>query len=336
MHIGGGISGLSAAWYLQKLAPKTSYSLVESTSKLGGKIQSEKVNDFLVEGGPDSLLVQKPAALELCLELGLGSQLIAMNKHPIYILHNRKLMPVPSGFRLIVPTDKDAFLNSSLFSSQGKKRILEEAKIPPKTTPNDESLADFVRRRFGEECLQRIASPLLAGIFVADPEKLSIQSAFPQLVALEKKYGSLTKGMLADEKWNSSPQLFKKKCRSPEKLGTFLISDLERQKMGPFISLQNGLTEIINGLKSNLVGQIHTDSQVQKILKIKAGYELILQNKSIRCKNVICTVPAIQTSSIVEQLNPELATILREIKFVSSATLSLGFQKSDFERETKF
>ena len=197
--IGGGISGLSAAWYLQRLAPQCKSTLIEAADRLGGKIMTERTNGVVVEAGPESMLVQKPAALDLCAELGLSHQVIPMESRKLYVLHSGQFIPMPEGFKLIIPTDTEALMSSSLFSEKGKRQILAEEDTPPRIDDRDESLASFVRRRFGLECLERVGGPLMGGIYVADPEKLSMKTAFPQLLALEKKYGSLIKAFRNSE-----------------------------------------------------------------------------------------------------------------------------------------
>jgi len=195
--IGGGIAGLATAYYLQEKACQAglalSYSLIESSPSFGGKIVTDEQDGFVIEGGPDSFITQKPAALRLCRELGLEDRLLGTNdaRRKVYVLDRGRLRPLPDGVMLVVPTRFTPFALSPLISLPGKARMGLDLFIPPRREEGDESLADFIRRRLGQEALDKIAEPLMAGIHVADPERLSLQATFPRFIRLEQKYGSL-------------------------------------------------------------------------------------------------------------------------------------------------
>ncbi|NJN94572.1 MAG: protoporphyrinogen oxidase [Anaerolineales bacterium] len=199
--IGGGMAGLATAHYLQKKSRESGipfeYSLIESAPRLGGKIATDRDGDFIIEGGPDSFITQKPWGTQLCRELGLAERLIPTNdqRRNIYVLVKGKLLPFPGGYRLTVPTEFIPFALSPLISPLGKLRMGMELFIPPRREQGDESLADFIRRRLGNEALDKIAGPVMAGIYVADPERLSLHSTFPMFAEMEQKYGSLIKAM---------------------------------------------------------------------------------------------------------------------------------------------
>src|SRR5579859_2247905 len=193
--IGGGITGLAAAWELQKHGVE--YTLFEAADRLGGKIVTEHIDGFTIEGGPDSFLTSKPWAWQLCDELGLRDRMIGTNdaQRNVYILKDGKLHPYPKGMRLIVPVEEDGLLASELLSEEGKRRMLAEVEMQPYDAPADESLASFVRRHFGQEALDVFAEPLLAGIYVGDPETMSIRATYPQYVEMERTHGSLIRAM---------------------------------------------------------------------------------------------------------------------------------------------
>ena len=195
--IGGGISGLSAAYALHKR--QVPYLLLEAGPSLGGVIRTETRDGFLLEGGPDSMLAQKPEGIALCRELGLGERLVPTNPdlRSVYILHRRKLHPLPEGMMLAVPTKILPFARSGLFSWPGKLRMGLDLVIPGGNGRGDESIASFLRRRFGQEAVDRLGEPLLAGIHAGDPERLSILATFPRFRDLEEKHGSLVRGMWA-------------------------------------------------------------------------------------------------------------------------------------------
>ncbi|HUZ05657.1 MAG TPA: protoporphyrinogen oxidase, partial [Acidobacteriaceae bacterium] len=197
--IGGGITGLATAFYLQEYTQGlVDITLVESAPRLGGKIISASENGFIIEGGPDSFLTQKSAMLDLCRGLGLENQLIGSNRaeRTTYIWSRGRLHPMPEGMMLMAPTMFLPFLRSRLVSWHGKLRMGMEMFIPKRPSDEDESLASFVRRRLGAEALEKIAAPMMAGIHAADPEQLSLQSTFPMFLEMEKKHGSLARAMI--------------------------------------------------------------------------------------------------------------------------------------------
>jgi oxygen-dependent protoporphyrinogen oxidase len=191
--IGGGIAGLAAAYHIHKeIARKVSIecTLLESSEKFGGKISTMRFDGFVVERGPDSFISQKPQAIELCKKLGLADRLTCTNPNHsnTYVYLNNKLVAMPDGLSLMIPTKFMPFILSSLFSWSGKIRMGMDLFIPKKKNNDDESLASFVRRRMGKEALQKMAEPMLAGIYASDPELMSINSTFPFVQTQEKYY----------------------------------------------------------------------------------------------------------------------------------------------------
>ena len=209
--IGGGITGLSTAWYLQNRAQENGIRLhstvLEQSDRLGGKIITETIDEpgigsFIIEGGPDSFLTQKPWALQLARDLDLDTHLLGTNdqQRKIYVLNKGKPTPLPDGVLLIVPTKIMPFAMSPLLSPLGKLRMGLDLFIPPKNDGEDETLAEFITRRLGKEALDKIAEPLMSGIYNAEAERQSLLSTFPRFRALEEKHGSLIRGMLASRK----------------------------------------------------------------------------------------------------------------------------------------
>lgn len=209
--VGGGISGLSAAWYLQQQARQTGmdiqYTVLEASDRWGGKILTEQVDgtaktSFVVEAGPDSFLTQKPWALQLARELGLSERLLGTNDQmrTVYVLHRGKPVALPDGVLLIVPTKFLPFAFSPLISPVGKVRMGLDFFIPAKRDDTDETLAEFVRRRLGNEALDKIAEPLMSGIYNAEADKQSILATFPRFRQLEREHGSLIRGMLVSRR----------------------------------------------------------------------------------------------------------------------------------------
>ncbi len=193
--IGGGISGLACAYELGR--GSVDFLLLEKQKRLGGTIRTEKVDDFILDTGPDAFLTQKPEAVGLCKELDLESRLIPTNpsKRNVFVLHRGALHPLPEGMVLTVPTRILPFVSSSLFSPLGKLRMGLELFVPARRDDGEESIGSFVERRLGRQALERLAEPLLAGIHSGTPDGLSMDQLFPRFVALEKKHGSLIRGM---------------------------------------------------------------------------------------------------------------------------------------------
>ena len=203
--IGGGISGLSAAFYLEKArrsGADIEYSLFESGQRLGGVLSSDHIDGCLVEAGPDSFLTEKPWAVALCRELGLDDQLIGSNdsERKTYIVVKGKLVAMPDGLMFMVPTRLVPTALSPLFSWNTKVRMAQELLHPPRPMQDDESVAQLVQRHFGAEVVDRLADPLLSGVYGGDAAKLSARAVLPRFVEMEEKYGSLSRAMLAAHK----------------------------------------------------------------------------------------------------------------------------------------
>src|SRR5215218_2074807 len=206
--IGGGISGLAAAHRLTELNPSAQVTILEASSRLGGTIQTEHRDGFLLERGPDSFISEKPHALALAKRLGLESHLIQTNEkfRRSFIVRNGRLRPVPEGFQLLAPSQIAPFLMTDIFSVAGKARMAADLFLPRRDTngTDDESLASFVRRRLGKEALERMAQPMVGGIYTADPETLSLRATLPRFLDMESKHRSLILAMLRQGPVNKS------------------------------------------------------------------------------------------------------------------------------------
>ncbi len=323
--IGGGITGLAAAYYLQKYAPpQVTYSLLESDSRWGGKIVTENISGFTIEGGPDSFLTQKPAALNLCRELGLEDRLLGANevKRKVYVLINGRLRPLPDGVMLVIPTRFTPFVTSSLISLPGKLRMALDLFIPRRRQDGDESLASFIRRRLGQEALDKIAEPLMSGIYVSDAERQSLAATFPRFMELERTHRSLIKGMLIQKRQMA-------------------------QRAGPslplFMTLYGGLEEMVRALCARLRGDIRLNSPVVRLELVDRdeagshrgrakGYRVRLRDgQMIHADAIVLTVPAYTAATLVAPLHATLAHHLRGIRYVSTATLSLGYRRDEID-----
>ncbi len=343
--IGGGIAGLATAYYLQKKSRAAGldyhYTLLESAPRFGGKISTDTIQDFVIEGGPDSFITQKPWATQLCREIGLADRLIPTNdeRRNIFVLNRGKLVPFPGGYRLTVPTEFIPFITSSLISPWGKLRMGLDLLIPPRRENGDESLADFIRRRLGSEALNKIAGPMMAGIYVADPERLSLQSTFPMFAEMEHKYGSLIKAM----------QVAKKKSQSNGDPRSDLSGHFGGQPESMFTSLRGGMAELVETLVPKLEGDLRLNCQVTALRYLAPGFEVTFESATpgeghlpgvshltIQTDAVVLAAPAYMVAALVESIEPKLAALLRQIRYVSTATISLGYRRADLGPQPDF
>ena len=291
--VGGGITGLAAAYALRG----HDVTLLERDARLGGKILTERIDGFLLEAGPDSFLTTKPQAVALCREVGLADQLRGTNPgRTVYVLSRGRLHPLPDGLMLIAPTKFGPFLRSGLFSLREKARMAADLLLPPRAAGGDESLAAFVRRRLGQAALDRIAAPLLAGIYAGESEQLSLRATFPQLLDLEQQHGSLIAGMLAQRR---------RAAVSPSTDGRLPL----------FMTIDHGLDRLVDRLAASLQGvDVRHGGAVAALSRSASGYSLHLDTGDrVKADAVILTTPAYVTADLLDDLAPDAAALLRQI-----------------------
>jgi oxygen-dependent protoporphyrinogen oxidase len=304
--VGGGIAGLSATWYLRRAGHRP--VLFEASGHLGGKMISRRMEGCLLEGGPDSLLTEKPWAIDLCRDLGLESELLPSNDHQrsFSILHRGRLHPFPAGCKLFIPQKVTPILTTPLLSPRGKLRMLMEPFMRHKPATVDESLANFTRRHFGQQTLDRLAGPLLGGIYGGDPEDMSMAATFPRLLSLEAKHGSLVRGMAS----------MMKEAKARQRAGT---------SPALFTSLKNGMQALPDALAAQLSDCLRINQPVSRIHKTDSGWDVDGQF----FQQVVIALPARQAAPLLEQEHPDLHRQLNHQTASSSATLSLVFDRKD-------
>ncbi|MCB1033670.1 MAG: protoporphyrinogen oxidase [Acidobacteria bacterium] len=313
--LGGGLTGLATAYYLATRAREAgaglSLTVLEASDRWGGKIVSERAGGFLIEGGPDSFITRKPWALELIRELGLDDQVIetppASGK--VFLLRGGRPVELPEGMVFVVPTLEEPFLDSEVMSEEGKRRVLAEVDVPPRSETGDESLADFLRRRFGPEALDRLGQPLMAGIHAADPERLSLAAAFPEMATMETRFGSLIRGLRQVHRG----------------------SGLAATKNSSRVSLRGGIGQLADTLAARLApGTLQLGRAAASLERGPEGF-LVRDRRGgwWPADAVVIALPAFAASELVAELAPELAKRLGEIRYVSTATVSLGFRRQD-------
>jgi oxygen-dependent protoporphyrinogen oxidase len=328
--IGGGISGLSAAYFLEKSAAQAGVEiqidLLEAQDRLGGVIRTERVGDCLLEGGPDSFLSLKPAASDLCRELGLADQLVPSNddRRKTYVLRDGKLRELPEGLMFVVPSRIWPLFQSSLFSIGGKLRLAlspllsprgRNDSTPPGKNERDVSAAEFIRSRFGSEVLERLAEPLLAAVYGADADLLSARAALPQLVALEEKYGTLWRGVRA---------------------AAAAAGAKTRPKGSLFITLRDGVGELVAQLQARLQRtSVRTGTAAAGVRRAPGGRMFCVESRSgqTEADAVIVATPAFAAGRLLREVDSSLAEQVGAILFHSSVIVAFGFEKSALRSE---
>ena len=337
--IGAGIGGLSTALSLEQGAVVKGKALeiilLERKERIGGNIRTERVDGFLIEGGPDCFLSEKPWAMKLAKELGLEDKLLPTNEKnkKTFVLSGGRLHELPEGVILMIPTKVMPFLRSSLISFTGKIRMGLEIFIPKKKTDEDESLGDFVTRRLGKEALDKIAEPLIAGIHGGDPKSMSVRASFPKFVQMEEQYGSLIRGMLA--KMSKMRGAKKPAPTGGERDGKGEVQGASKPRVTMFMTLKDGLFELVEKLVARLeMTTIKSGVSVSAVDSKDDGYEVQIEGgEIIACDAVVIATPAYAAAGILGAFDKELSELLTTIPYVSTATVSLGFKKSDIKKE---
>ncbi len=300
--VGGGIAGLSAAWELVQRGLRP--LVLEREDRAGGVIRTEIVDGFVIDAGPDALLIQKPAALDLCRELGLGDRLFpTLTPRSAFIVRRGRLIPLPEASVLGIPTTIGPFVTTPLFSLRGKARMAMELLIPPRRDSGDESIGSFVGRRFGSEAVTYLAEPLLAGIHAGDVNRLSMVAAFPRLVEAERSRGSVLRALSS----------MRAKAGSSH---------------GAFMSLPGGLEEMVNALLQRLpAGTVRTGASVAAIRR-GGQYNVSLESgESLSARVVIVAAPAWVAAPLLQGIDPEIAALVEQVRYVSSATVAIGLRR---------
>ncbi len=321
--VGGGITGLTAAYAVVRARPDIAVTLLEAKDRLGGNIVTERHDGFVIDGGPDSFLRTKPDAVALCRELGLGGELITTSERgrKVYFVHEGALEEMPGGMALAVPTRLGPLLSTPLLSTRGKLRAAIEPVIP-RHRGGDESIEAFIGRRLGPDAARSLAAPLLGGIYAGDIDKLSIRATFPQLVALEEKHGSLVRG------------LFEAARAESEQAKMGLLSWLMREAKSvpsPFNSLRNGMGTLIDALARSLPdGAVRTGEPVVGLRQAENRWAVETKTgERLLADAVILAAPAHAAARAVP--DEELAEELSGIPYLSTATVFFAFDQKDVE-----
>jgi oxygen-dependent protoporphyrinogen oxidase len=348
--IGSGISGLAAAHRLlersQESGKQVDLTVLEAGSCVGGIVQTRERDGFLLESGPDSFISEKPAALALVKRIGLESHLIETNEQyrRSFIVRDGRLLPVPEGFHLLAPSRWWPFVKSDIFSWTGKTRMALDLLLPRrelKSKDADESLAEFVRRRLGTEALERMAQPMVGGIYTADPERLSLQATMPRFLEMEREHRSLIRALRKQNR-----QTVSEDARSETS------SQTSGARYSLFLSFDRGmqvLTDTLEERISSFGSQLSTSADSgQTSIRVSTAVDSITLeedvsdgerspkwklttrgNETLFADAVCLALPAYVSSRLLDTVDPQLAAELAEISYASSATINLGFMRDD-------
>lgn len=320
--IGGGITGLSAAFYLQRMAREKQISLdvhiLEKSNRWGGKIHTVEKHGCIMEKGPDSFLSRKTPILDLTSELNLNSELVSLNPHAgkTYIVHDDRFHVMPPGLILGIPTKLLPFIRTGIISPKGKLRASMDLLLPKRKFQDDESLGDFISRRLGGEVQERIVEPLLAGIYAGDLRKLSLQATFPQFQTMEQQYGSLIKGMIRS----------RKKIQTAQNL-----PEIARRSM--FLTYRHGLQTLVDALLASLSKNgcsLHTQAEVTDIHKHSEQnrYSVSFRDhQPLHVDGIVLTVPP----PLISRWLPELPELIgfSQMQYVSVANVLMIYDKKE-------
>jgi protoporphyrinogen/coproporphyrinogen III oxidase len=317
--IGGGIAGLSAAFYLEKARQAGAalrWALFEKSDRLGGVIQTERRDGFVLEAGPDSFLTAKPEAARLCQGLGIGAQLISSNdaERKTYILVKGKLVAIPQGLEFMVPTRVWPMVTTPLLSFKTKLRMAAELFSAARKSVADESVGEFVRRHFGQEMVDRVAEPLLAGVYGGNAEHLSIRAVLPRFAEMEREHGSLVRATL--------------KAKAKAKAAAQAKPGAKPQPL--FTSLKNGMQQMVEALVAALP-QSSIRLQQQNLVVRPVNDDWQIENAGIpeKFQEVLLAVPAPAAAGILRQFHPALIEGLARIQYTSSVAVALAYDQAD-------
>ncbi|HZB45121.1 MAG TPA: protoporphyrinogen oxidase [Pyrinomonadaceae bacterium] len=339
--IGGGVSGLAAAHRLAELNAREASArgddfsrvevlLLEASGRLGGTVRTERRGGFLLEGGPDSFISEKPAALELARRVGLAERLIGTNDEHrrSFVARGGRLLPTPEGFQLLAPSRLRPFVTSGIFTWRGKARMALDLLLPRRAAAHDlegdvedESLAAFVRRRFGQEALERMAQPMVGGIYTADPEHLSLRATMPRFIEMERRHRSLILAM-----WKAARRA-RAEGRAPE-TGT------SGARYGLFLSFDEGMQVLTDTLAARLEGAggvaVRLNTRAEAVVRPHDSNEWLIETaggERLRADGVCVALPAYAAARLLRGVDGALAEELGAIPYASTATVNLAYRR---------
>lgn len=321
--VGGGISGLAAAYRVTEIDPAAEVVLFEAADRLGGVIETHREGPFLVEAGADNFITDVPWAIDLCRRLGIEDQLLRTNDQfrRAGVVHRGRLQPIPEGFLIMAPSKVGPVLTTPILSPWGKLRLAAEYFVPRRANPqDDESLSSFARRRFGRETFERLIQPLVGGIYTADAEKLSLKATLPRFLDMEAEHGSLIR---ASRKKNSAAKAAADRSSSGSRYSMF-------------VALRNGMSGFAQAIADRLpAGTIRLNSPVERVEPTEENrWSLTIageEPKEVKVDGVIVATPAhVAAQQLAPKLN-ELSSLLGKIPYAGAAVIAMGFRRDQIK-----
>jgi protoporphyrinogen/coproporphyrinogen III oxidase len=305
--VGGGLAGLTAAHRLLEQRPHLDVRLREAGERVGGILGTVKHDGFVIETGPDSILSTKPAAVELARRLGIEDRIVETNDayRGAYVVHQGRLVHVPEGFSLMAPTRWTPWARTPIMSWRGKLRAALEPLVPARRGPGEESMASFVSRRFGDEVLDRLAQPLIGGIYGGDPDRLSLEATMPRFVDMEREHGSVIRGMRATQR------------RASEQAAS-------GARYGLFVAFDQGMQVLIDALAERLEGRITLRAPVEALERTSDGWSV----DGEAFDAVLVALPAWRAAALLEPHAPRLAHGLEAIPYGSASTVTFAWPRA--------
>ncbi len=325
--IGGGISGLSFAWYLERLLPTADVHVFEAASQVGGVIQTTFDSPFLTELGADNFATLLPDALRMIDEMGIRDQFTGPKAdHRIaQVVRNGTVLPIPNGFSLMQPTRLSAVLSTPVLSFAGRIRLLAELFVKKRTSDEDESVESFAIRRLGRECFERLVEPIVGGIFTARAETLSMQAAMPQFVAMEREFGGLIRGAIAKRKSQSRAERSAREATGA--------------RYDQFLAPKQGMSWWLNTIASSLrnpiqyrvrVAQVSKTTENRWLIKTKSLTHAGEPTELLTSFHAIClALPGPRAAALLKPTHPKIAEKLARIPYASSAVAAIAIQRSE-------
>ncbi len=297
--VGGGISGLAAAHALMDKFPKSEVVLLEASHRVGGKILTDRSHGYVLEGGPDSILRRKPEAMDLSQQVGLTPLGTNPSARGAFIYYRQKFFPIPAGVQAGIPTDIKALLASRLLSWPGKFRAGFDFFLPAMTKPDqDVALGRFLRYRFGDEVVDRLAAPMLSGIYAGDIDQMSMEATFPQFKQLEREGRSV----VLESRRRQRPR-----TPNPESL---------------FVSFPGGLESLIEALVAYMTRvELRYQTPVDRLEPTADGVRVMIGNQQIEAQGVVLAVPAFEAGRMIQEMSPMTANVLEEITYPNLAVI---------------
>jgi protoporphyrinogen/coproporphyrinogen III oxidase len=312
--VGGGIAGLAAAHRLVERAQEGApldVVLLEATEQLGGSVGSVRTDGFVLERGADSMITDKPWGVALCERLGIADRLVGTREgeRRTGVVHDGRLHPLPEGFFLMAPTAIWPIATSPLFSLAGKLRMALDLVLPRRRASGDESLAAFVRRRFGSEALERVADPLVGGIYTADPERLSLAATMPRFLELERRHRSVVLGLRST---------------------VTVARGSAGARYGLFVAPADGMGSLIEAVARRLPeGVVRLRAPAELLAPDVSGWRVLAGGQRFDADAVVLATPAFAAASLLAPVDDALAATLAGIEYASSATVTLGYRAQD-------